>query len=60
MVVGAIAPLLHFNLRPVGARRNWRNVLHKQRYQATLEQLRDPSPSDDLGRELTEALRRTI
>lgn len=60
MVGGAISPLLQFSLHPVGARRNWPNVLHKQRYQAILEQLRDTTPRDDLGRELTDALRRTI
>ena len=62
MVGGTIArtPLVEFRLRPVGARRNWRNVLHKQRYQATLEQLREATSGDDTGRELTEALRRTI
>jgi len=32
--------MLDFELRPVGARRNWKNVLNKQRYEATLSLLR--------------------
>ena len=53
-------PLLDFQLRPVGARRNCRNVLNKQRFEATLQQHRDITPDDDLGEELTHALRRSI
>ena len=57
---GGATPLLDFQLRPLGARRNWRNVLNKQRFEARIQQHRDATPSDDLGREVTEALRRTI
>ena len=53
-------PLLEFELRPVGARRNWRNVLNKQRFEATLRQHRDVTPTDNLGQELTQALQRSI
>ena len=53
-------PLLDFQLRPVGARRNWRNVLNKQRFEATLQQHRDITPNDNLGEELTHALLRSI
>ena len=53
-------PLLDFDLRPVGARRHWRNVLNKQRYEATLRQHRDVTPRDNLGQELTLALQRSI
>ena len=53
-------PLLDFQLRPVGARRNWRNVLNKQRFQATLQQHRDITTDDNLREELTHALRRSI
>ena len=53
-------PLLEFELRPVGARRNWRNVLNKQRFEATLRQHRDVTPRDNLGQELTHALQRSI
>ena len=52
--------LLEFELRPVGARRNWRNVLNKQRFEATLRQHRDVTPRDNLGQELTQALQRSI
>ena len=61
MVAGALpSHLLDFQLQPVGARRRWNNVLHKQRYQARLQQHRDPTPHDDLGNELTSALRRAV
>jgi len=53
-------PLLEFELRPVGARRNWRNILNKQRFEATLKQHRDVTPRDNLGQELTHALQRSI
>ena len=53
-------PLLDFEMRPVGPRRNWRDVLQKQRYQARIQQHREANPTDGLGREVTEALRRTI
>jgi len=35
---GGGGPMLDFELSPVGARRNWKNVLNKQRYEATLNQ----------------------
>ena len=57
---GSTRPLLEFELRPVGARRNWRNVLNKQRFEATLRQQRDVTPRDNLGQELTRALQRSI
>ena len=57
---GSVTPLLEFELRPVGARRNWRNVLSKQRFKARLRQRRDIAPTDNLGQELTHALQRSI
>jgi len=54
------SPLLDFQLRPIGARQRWKNVLNKQRYQATLQQHRDVTSGDDLGVELVNALRRAI
>lgn len=57
---GVTNPLLDFQLRPLEARRNWKNVLNKQRYEATLRQQRDPTAQDDIGNEVTQALRRTI
>ena len=56
----SIEPLLDFNLRPMGARRNWKNVVNKQRYDATLQQHRDPTNKEDLGHDVTQALRRAI
>ena len=52
--------LFNFRLQPVGPRRNWRNVLHRQRFEMTLEQTRDPRPEDNLGAEVVDALRRSI
>ena len=52
--------LLEFSLEPIGPRRRWQNVLNKQRYQARLQQSRDATPRDDLGREVTQALRRAL
>ena len=64
MIGGALptppGPLLDFEMRPVGPRRKWRDVLLKQRYQARIQQHREVNPTDDLGQEVTEALRRTI
>ena len=60
MIGGGATPLLDFQLRPLGARRNWRNVLNKQRFEARIQQHRDATPRDDLRLEVTEALRRTI
>ena len=56
----AATPLLEFDLTPIGARRNWRNVVNKQRFEATLRQHRDITPTDNLGEELTRALQRSI
>ena len=56
----ATSPLSEFDLQPVGARRNWRNVLNRQRFEATLRQRRDIAPTDNLGEELTRALQRSI
>ena len=52
--------LLEFALEPTGPRRCWQNVLNKQRYRARLQQSRDATPRDDLGREVTQALRRSL
>ena len=56
----AVTPLLEFDLQPIGARRNWRNVLNRQRFEATLRLRRDIAPTDNLGQELTHALQRSI
>ena len=44
----------------MGARHNWRNVLNKQRFKATLRQRRDIALTDNLDQELTRALQRSI
>ena len=56
----AASPLLEFDLQPIGARRNWRNVLNRQRFEATLRQRRDITPTDNVGQKLTRALQRSI
>lgn len=57
---GAAAPLLDFDLRPVSARRNWRNVIKKQLFEALLRQRRDIAPRGNLVQELTHALQRCM
>ena len=56
----SVDPLLDFQLRPLDARRTWKNVVNKQRFDALLQKHRDHTDQDDLGREVTDALRRTI
>ena len=53
-------PLFDFNLTPTGLPRRWRNVVQRERFRAHLDQNREPRPQDDLGEELTSALRRAI
>ena len=45
---GATAsPLLEFDLQPVGAHRNWWNVLNRQRFEATSWQRREIALTDN-------------
>ena len=53
-------PLFAFHFTRVGQRRRWRNVVRGMTYRATLEQLRDATPSDNVGETLTEALSAAI
>lgn len=53
-------PLFEFQFTPIGQRRRWRNVVRGQSFNATLQQLRDARPSDNVGEALTEALRVAI
>jgi len=53
-------PLLDFQLRPLGTRQNWTNVLNKQRFEATLQQHREPADNENLRHEVTQALHRAI
>ena len=52
--------LFGFNLTPTGMPRNWRSVLQKDRFRATLIQTREPGEREDLGEALTIALREAI
>ena len=53
-------PLFAFEFTPIGQRRRWRNVVRGQSFNATLQQLRDARPTDNVGEALTEALRVAI
>ena len=53
-------PLLEFQLTLTGQRRTWRDVVNRATFRARLDQRRKPTPHDNLGVELTEALRRAI
>ena len=53
-------PLFSFDFTPIGQRRRWRNVVRGQSFNATLAQLRDARPTDNVGEALTEALRVAI
>ena len=57
---GGASPLFHFDFTPVGRRRRWQNVVRGQSFRATLQQLRDARPTDNVGKALTEALRVAI
>ena len=52
-----VTPLFQFNLRGGTLPKRWKNVVHKTRHAARLEQLRDATGDDHLGKELTEAVR---
>ena len=53
-------PLFKFRLRQIGKRRQWRDVVQRQQFDAQLIQLRDARPGDNIGNQLTEALYQTI
>ena len=57
---GATQPLFTFNLSRSEPPRRWRNVVQRNRFRARLDQSRDPDSSDDIGEELTEALRTAV
>ena len=52
-----VTPLFQFTLRGGAMPRRWKNVVHKTRHTARLEQLRDATGDDHLGEELTAAVR---
>ena len=47
--------LFSFRLQPSGFPRNWRSVLHRQRFTARLLQDREPVAGDDVGQQITDA-----
>ena len=49
-------PLFRFTMVPAGRRRRWRNTVDHAQFHAVLEQIRDPTDSDNLGVHLMEAL----
>ena len=42
-------PLFQFEFTPIGQRRRWRNVVRGQSFNATLHQLRDARPTDNVA-----------
>ena len=57
---GAVSPLFKFQLKQIGKRRTWRNVVQRENFNAQLMQMRDPIPNDNIGMALTEALYQAI
>ena len=57
---GVVSPLFKFKMVPIGKRRQWRNVVQRQNFNAELNQLREPVVGDDIGSELTNALYKAI
>lgn len=57
---GGAAPLFAFDFEAVGQRRRWRNMVQGESFRATLHQLHDARPSDNIGEALTEALQAAI
>ena len=57
---GALGPLFHFRMQPVGRRRRWRDTVDHTQFHAVLEQPREATPGDNLGVHLMEALYRAI
>lgn len=60
MIGGSSSPLFAFNATNYGPRRNWRNVLERDRYRLNLQHLREPTTNHNVGYKITEALRRVI
>ena len=49
--------LFQFTLTRMGLPQRWRNVLQRERFSATLTQSRDAGANDNVGEEITDALR---
>ena len=52
----ASGPLFKFSLKPIGKRRQWRDVVQRQQFDAQLIQMRQPVPGDDIGLAITQSL----
>ena len=55
-----VGPLFKFKMVAIGKRRQWRNVVQRQNFNAELMQLREPISGDNIGLALTEALHDAI
>ena len=57
---GATGPLFKFQMKAIAKRRQWRNVVQRQNFNAEIMQLREPISADNIGLALTEALHDAI
>ena len=57
---GATGPLFKFQMKAIAKRRQWRNVVQRQNFNAEIMQLREPISGDNIGLALTEALHDAI
>lgn len=53
-------PLFSFTATRIAPRRTWRNVVNRESLELRLNANREPNNRDNIGSEITEALRRTI
>ena len=57
---GVTSPLFTFDVRPSAMPQIWKNIVHKTRHAARLQQSREPKDGDNLGSEMTDAVRRAL
>ena len=57
---GALESLFRFQLERIGQRRQWRQIVDRMQFHATLRQLRSAGPRDNIGLCLMEALHEAI
>ena len=57
---GVSSPLFAFDVRPSAMPQRWKNIVHKTRHSARLQQSREPEDGDNLGLEMTAAVRRAL
>ena len=55
-----VGPLFKFKMVAIGKRRQWRNVVQRQNFNAELTQMREPISGDNIGLALTQALHDAI